>query len=240
MALRGICSRREADDFIRKGLVRVNGETVSTLGIRVSSEAEITLARSAQRQKSRQVTVLLHKPIGYVSGYTQGRDRDDRRHPAAASLVIAANHYRGDPERTVPDARQRSQLAPAGRLDIDSHGLLVLTQDGRIARRLIAPDSDIEKEYLVKVRGTLSRAVLRQLHHGLVLDGRELKPARIDKLDENLMRMVLREGRKRQIRRMCQAVSLEVVSLKRTRIGGVRLGGLPRGQWRHLRPDESF
>ena len=240
MALRGMCSRREADDFIQKGLVRVNGEIVSTLGVRVSDDAEIVLARSARNQKNKQITVLLHKPVGYVSGYTQGRDRDDRRYPAAAGLVVAANHFRGDPLRAVPDARQRAQLAPAGRLDIDSQGLLVLTQDGRIARRLIAPDSDIEKEYLVKVRGTLSPAVLQQLQHGLVLDGRELEPAKIDKLDANLLRMVLREGRKRQIRRMCQAVSLEVVSLKRTRIGRIPLGGLPRGQWRHLRPDECF
>lgn len=240
MALRGLCSRREADEYIQKGLVRVNGKTVTTLGIRVSDDAEISLARSAQHLQSRQITVLLHKPVGYVSGYASGPDREDKRYPSAASLIVEANHYRRDKTRKAPTARQRAQLAPAGRLDIDSHGLLVLTQDGRVARRLIAPDSGVEKEYLVKVRGAISHDVLRRLRHGLSLDGRQLKPARVEQLDENLLRMVLREGRKRQIRRMCEAVSLQVTSLKRTRIGQVRLGGLPHGQWRYLRPGEQF
>jgi 23S rRNA pseudouridine2604 synthase len=131
-------------------------------------------------------------------------------------------------------------LAPAGRLDIDSTGLLVLTQDGRIARQLIGDDSEIEKEYLVRVRGQPIENGLALLNHGLSLDGRGLRPARVSWLNDDQLRFVLREGRKRQIRRMCELVGLEVTGLKRVRIGRVKLGDLPMGKWRLLRADERF
>ena len=131
-------------------------------------------------------------------------------------------------------------LAPAGRLDIDSSGLLVLTQDGRIARQLIGQDSAIEKEYLVRVQGTLSNAGMRRLHHGLSLDGRALKPTRVSWVNAQQLRFILTEGRKRQIRRMCEQVDLQVTALKRVRIGKILLGRLPTGQWRYLRADEEF
>jgi len=135
-------------------------------------------------------------------------------------------------------------LAPAGRLDIDSTGLLVLTQDGRIARRLIGDQTRVEKEYLVRVAsvsGTPLPAVdLSPLQHGLSLDGVMLRPARVSWQNEAQLRFVLREGRKRQIRRMCELVGLEVLALRRVRIGSVVLGKLPPGQWRYLRTDESF
>nr|MCU0840193.1 pseudouridine synthase [Thiobacillaceae bacterium] len=131
-------------------------------------------------------------------------------------------------------------LAPAGRLDIDSTGLLVLTQDGRVARQLIGEDSEIEKEYLVRVEGCIAPDGLALLNHGLSLDGRKLRPARVEWLNEDQLRFVLREGMKRQIRRMCELVGLKVVGLKRVRIGQVRLGDLPLGQWRFLREGERF
>src|SRR5690606_337561 len=131
-------------------------------------------------------------------------------------------------------------LAPAGRLDIDSTGILVLTQDGRVARQLIGEDSTIEKEYLVRVEGELSAAGLKLLNHGLELAGVKLKPAKVSWQNEDQLRFVLREGRKRQIRRMCELVGLHVVGLKRVRIGSVTLGKLPVGQWRYLRPGERF
>ncbi|MFM6979162.1 MAG: pseudouridine synthase, partial [Methylophilaceae bacterium] len=131
-------------------------------------------------------------------------------------------------------------LAPAGRLDIDSTGLLVFTQDGRVARQLIGEDSTVEKEYLVRVTGELSDEGLRLLNHGLRLDGVQLKPAKVSWQNEDQLRFVLREGRKRQIRRMCELVGLHVTGLKRVRIGSVTLGKLPPGQWRYLRPEERF
>ena len=131
-------------------------------------------------------------------------------------------------------------LAPAGRLDIDSTGLLVFTQDGRVAKRLIGNHSDVEKEYLVRVEGKLDDAGMKLLQHGLELDGVKLKPAKVSWQNEDQLRFVLREGRKRQIRRMCELVRLDVTGLKRVRTGSVSLGPLPVGQRRYLRRDEKF
>ena len=220
--------------WIERGLVKVDGETVSMLGSRVDAASVITIEREALRQQHNLITVLLNKPIGYVS--SQSEDR----YPTASSLITKPNL--SDRDRSgIRFRRSHSfNLAPAGRLDIDSHGLLVLTQDGRVARRLIAPDSDIEKEYLVRVEGQLNRGVFKQLSHGLKLDGHKLKPVKVDGLKPNLLRMTLVEGRKRQIRRMCDVVGLRVLSLKRVRIGRIRLGNLPHGQWRYLKPGEHF
>jgi 23S rRNA pseudouridine2604 synthase len=122
--------------------------------------------------------------------------------------------------------------------------LLVLTQDGRIAKQLIGEDTSIEKEYLVRVQytkpGKLPDADLQRLNHGLWLDGKKLLPAKVRWLNEDQLSFVLREGKKRQIRRMCEAVGLKVIGLKRVRIGRIMLGDLPTGQWRYLRPEERF
>ena len=133
---------------------------------------------------------------------------------------------------------------PAGRLDIDSVGLLVLTQDGRIAKQLIGEDSTVDKEYLVRVQyskpGKLPDSDLKRLNHGLILDGKALKPAKVRWQNDDQLSFTLNEGKKRQIRRMCELVGLKVIGLKRVRIGGIKLGDLPTGQWRYLRPDEQF
>ena len=131
-------------------------------------------------------------------------------------------------------------LAPAGRLDIDSVGLLVLTQDGRIAKQLIGGDSGIEKEYLVRVKGRLSEEGLHLLNHGLSLDGEKLRPAKVEWQNEDQLRFILKQGKKRQIRRMCELVGLRVTCLKRIRMGQVKLGALPPGKWRYLGKDERF
>ena len=125
-------------------------------------------------------------------------------------------------------------------MDIDSTGLLILTQDGRVAKQLIGEDSAVEKEYLVRVQGTLADADLRRLNHGLALDGKTLKPAKVRWQNEDQLNFILREGKKRQIRRMCELVGLRVTGLKRIRIGKIKLGDLPVGQWRYLKPEESF
>jgi len=232
MAERGLCSRREADAFIERGLVFVNGERVTELGTRAAPDAKISLAGAASAQQERQATILLHKPIGYVSG--QAEDG----HQPASTLIIPGNHWAKDARRFEPV--HLKGLAPAGRLDIDSTGLLVLTQDGRVARLLIGDDSTVEKEYLVRVEGPLNEKNLALLNHGLALDGKQLRPAQVAWANSEQLRFVLKEGRKRQIRRMCELVGLKVTGLKRVRIGQVRLGDLPMGQWRYLRPDEAF
>lgn len=234
MSEQGICSRREADRYIEKGWVLVDGEPVSELGTKVFPHQKITLNKSAQTQQQTQVTILLNKPISYVSGQAE-----DGYQPAVV-LIKADTRWANDtaPQRFAP--QQLRGLAPAGRLDIDSQGLLVLTQDGRIAKQLIGEDSLIDKEYLVRVTGKLVGNGLNMLNHGLTLDGQKLKPAKVTWQNEDQLRFVLREGKKRQIRRMCELVGLKVTGLKRVRIGKIKLGDLPVGQWRYLRADESF
>jgi 23S rRNA pseudouridine2604 synthase len=188
------------------------------------------------------------------------------------TLFTAQNRWRDDNARFFFHPSQLRGLAPAGRLDIDSIGLLVLTQDGRVARQLIGEDSVMEKEYLVRVsylgtgeplrgaderpgalrtihendpvttnvQGVFPPAMLARLRHGLSLDGQPLKPAQVDWQNPEQLRFVLTEGKKRQIRRMCELVGLKVVGLKRVRIGRVMLGNLPVGQWRYLAPHERF
>ncbi len=234
MAELGLCSRREADEWIARGWVFVDGVRTDVLGSKVLPSQKISITRAAEKESEQRVTVVLHKPIGYVSG--QAEDG----HKPAAVLVVPDAHWEGDVRTLERGWRPPHGLAPAGRLDIDSTGLLVLTQDGRIARRLIGEDSHIEKEYLVRVTGTLDDAGLARLRHGLVLDGVALQPAQVDWQNRDQLRFVLTEGRKRQIRRMCDLVGLDVLGLKRVRIGRVRLGELPVGQWRYLGRDEGF
>jgi 23S rRNA pseudouridine2604 synthase len=237
MTERGLASRREADEWIAAGWVKVNG-VGAILGLRAAADATIEIDPRARAQQARRVTVLLNKPIGYVSG--QAEDG----HEPASVLVTPANHWQGDPSRIEPQPGSLRGLAPAGRLDIDSTGLLVLTQDGRIAKLLIGNEARVEKEYLVRVQplraGPLPGADLERLRHGLELDGRPLRPARVSWQNEDQLRFVLREGRKRQIRRMCELVGLKVLALKRVRIGSVALGPLPPGQWRLLGEHERF
>ncbi len=234
MAARGMCSRREADRYIERELVIVDGKVVSELGTKVSPDAEIKLAEAAQKRRDQQATFLINKPIGYVSS------QPEDGHRPAADLLVEKNRWRDDKSPRKFHPAQLKGIAPAGRLDIDSNGLLVLTQDGRVARRIIGEDSDVDKEYLVRVKGNLSEEGLQLLNHGLELDGKRLKPAKVSWQNQDQLRFILREGKKRQIRRMCELVGLRVVGLKRIRIGKVMLGNLPNGQWRYLRDDEQF
>ena len=243
MAELGLCSRREADEFIAKGWVKVNGVVVNVLGSKVGPDVKITLDKQAQASQRELATILLNKPVGYVSGQAE-----DGYQPAA-TLIQAASQWSGDASgRRFSPALLRG-LAPAGRLDIDSTGLLVLTQDGRIARQLIGEDSNIEKEYLVRVcygkimanvREAFPFDQLGRLRQGLNLDGKPLKPARVEWQNPEQLRFVLKEGKKRQIRRMCELVGLKVTALKRVRMGRVRLGELPVGKWRFLGENEEF
>ena len=230
----GLCSRREAEEWIVNGWVRVDGRIVDTLGVRVSRAARIEIDPAAREQQREQVTIILHKPVGYVSG------QPEEGYEPAVVLVRPENHWSGDTSGITYKPVHAQGLAPAGRLDIDSTGLLVLTQDGRVAKQLIGADSKVEKEYLVRVEGQLSDRGMQLLRHGLRLDGVTLRPAQVSWQNSDQLRFVLREGRKRQIRRMCELVGLRVTGLKRVRSGRVMLGALPVGQWRYLAPGEQF
>ena len=234
---RGLASRREADEWIEAGYVRVGGRAV-VLGQRVAPDALIDIDARARATQARLVTVLLHKPVGWVSS------QPEDGHEPAVMLIKPAHRWSGDASRIDYHPSHLRHLAPAGRLDIDSTGLLVFTQDGRIAKLLVGDQTRAEKEYLVRVRptrpGPFPEEGMARLRHGLELDGVALRPARVSWQNEEQLRIVLREGRKRQIRRMCELVGLEVLGLKRVRIGSVALGALPPGQWRYLRDDERF
>jgi len=235
MSERGLCSRREADEFIRRGWVFVDGVRVGELGYKVYPDQEVKLDRRAKMAQEDLVTVILNKPVGYVSGQPEAGK------VSAVTLVTAENRFGGvsgfDKRRP---GRLPKGLAPAGRLDIDSTGLIVYTQDGRLAKHLIGAGSDIEKEYLVRVEGELTEDGLKLLSHGLSLDGKKLKPAKVYRQNPDQLKFILIEGKKRQIRRMCEQVGLKVTGLKRVRIGNVKLGKLPVGRWRYLGPEESF
>ncbi len=234
----GLCSRREADEWIARGWVRVDGQVVSELGSKVLPQQRITVERQASAEQAKRVTIMINKPLGYVSGQAE-----DGYQPAVV-LVKPENQWKEDRSPTKFHGSQLKSLVPAGRLDIDSVGLLILTQDGRVAKHLIGEDSTVEKEYLVRVKytrpGALPESELKRLNHGLSLDGKALLPAKVEWQNADQLRFVLKEGKKRQIRRMCEAVGLKVVGLKRIRIGKVLLGNLPEGQWRYLGAEEKF
>ncbi len=234
MSEQGLCSRREADSYIERGWVLVDGKPVTELGTKIAPTQRITLNRAAQAQQQTRVTILLNKPVGYVSG--QAEDN----HKPAVTLINAASRFASDQSPLAFHPTHLKGIAPAGRLDIDSQGLLVLTQDGRIAKQLIGEDSNLDKEYLVRVQGKILANGLSMLNHGLKLDGEMLKPAKVSWLNDDQLRFILREGKKRQIRRMCELVGLKVTGLKRVRIGKIKLGDLPLGQWRYLRENETF
>jgi 23S rRNA pseudouridine2604 synthase len=239
----GLCSRREADEWIEKGWVLVDGVVIDTLGTKIRPDQNIEIAQAAHAAQMQQVTILIHKPVGYVSGQAE-----DGYQPAV-TLVNPSNHWADDQSGIRFSPTHLRTLAPAGRLDIDSTGLLVLTQDGRVAKQLIGGHSEVDKEYLVRVKfgeheldieSRFPPESLALLRHGLSLDDVPLKTAQVSWQNGEQLRFVLREGKKRQIRRMCELVGLEVVGLKRIRMGRVTLGALPPGQWRYLGADEAF
>jgi 23S rRNA pseudouridine2604 synthase len=234
LSQQGLCSRREADAYIERGWVLLDGEPVTELGTRAFPHQKVTLTKSAQSKQNASVTILMHKPIGYVSG------QPEPGYKPASTLFTAEAHFKGDRSPVRFHPLQARGLAPAGRLDIDSTGLLILTQDGRVAKQLIGENSPIEKEYLVRIIGALSADGLAKLNFGLTMDGKPLKRAQVSWLNKEQLRFILHEGKKRQIRRMCEMVGVRVAGLKRVRIGKVMLGDLPLGQWRYLGADESF
>lgn len=227
MGQAGLCSRREADALIAEGLVSIDGETVTDAGRKILPGQTLTLAGAAQAKLAEGVTILMNKPVGHVSGQPE-----PGKTPAVRLLTEANRVGAGE----VP-ARDAS-LPPIGRLDEDSRGLLLLSSDGVVARAVIGPQSELDKEYLVRVTGDVTEKKLATLRHGLMLDGRVLKHARVTRMEPHRLRFVLREGRNRQIRRMCEMVGLEVTDLIRIRIGPLRLDNLPEGRWRMLTAEE--
>ena len=228
LAQAGVCSRREAEALIAQGLVSIDGETVSDAGRKILPGQTLTLADRSGSGRDSALTVVINKPVGLVSAQPE-----HGQVPAARLLTREALWGEA---AAVPDSR--ASLAPLGRLDMDSRGLLILSQDGVLAKAVIGPLSELDKEYLVEVQGEITERKLGLLRHGLALDGRQLKPAKVSRVAGQRLRFVLKEGRNRQIRRMCEAVGLVVTDLLRIRIGPLQLGDLPEGRWRPLAAEE--
>ena len=228
LAQSGVCSRREAEDLISRGLVSIDGLTVTDLGRKIEAGQTLVLADPSGEAPLASLSVMLNKPVGIVSA------QPEKGQVPAVRLLTAAALVGESP--TIPD--RDTSLAPLGRLDMDSHGLLILSEDGVLAKAIIGPASELDKEYRVRVTGAVTEAKLAKLRHGLGLDGRQLKPAKVSLIGEQRLCFILKEGRNRQIRRMCELVDLAVVDLIRTRIGPLRLGDLAEGRWRVLTAEE--
>lgn len=222
LAGEGVCSRREAEELIANGLVSIDGAVVAEPGRKIERGQTIEVADAYGAPAK--ISVAINKPVGFVSSQPEADQTPAARLLTKANLVGGAD----------PMPTSRTSLAPLGRLDQDSRGLLLLSEDGVLAKAAIGEVSKLDKEYLVGVRGQINDRKLALLRHGLELDGRKLKPAKIDVVEPWRIRFILTEGRKRQIRRMCELVELEVVDLLRVRIGPLWLGDLPEGKWRAI------
>jgi 23S rRNA pseudouridine2604 synthase len=227
LAQEGVCSRREAEDLIAQGLVSIDGARVDDPGRKIAPGQTLTVAEGKHPAP---ISVVLNKPAGYVSA------QPDPGQIPAARLLTSAHLFAPASSREMPN--KRTSLAPLGRLDQDSRGLLLLSEDGVLAKALVGAESALEKEYLVLVEGRIEQRKLDLLRHGMTLDQRKLKPAQVDLIAPQRLRFVLKEGMKRQIRRMCEALTLDVLDLVRVRIGPLQLGDLPEGRWRPLQPAE--
>lgn len=245
MAQRGLCSRREADAYIQSGCVLVNGERTQGDWLKVPVDSDVRLDFRAQRHQNKKVTIVLNKPLGVVSAQPE----DD--HTPAIKLLTFANECR-ELNKTRPRGVQDEPLklwkmAVCGRLDVNSTGVLLFTQDGTIAKKILDPRGGVEKEYLVRVDADLEDASpalaskLAQLRAGVTSDdGVTYRAKSVEVINANQLRVVLTEGKNRHIRRMCEHVGMRVMALKRVRIGGIKLGKLPVGQWRYLQPTDKL
>ncbi|WP_295154758.1 pseudouridine synthase [uncultured Brachyspira sp.] len=209
-----IASRREADKLIQEGNVKVNGEIINNPAVQVSENDKVEC--NIKQYKESKIYIKLNKPIGYV---------------------VSSNKKEGKPIYDLVKKDFKS-IYPIGRLDKDSKGLIILTNDGVFAKKIIGENSNCEKEYYVKVNDDIPDGALKKLEYGISLDGQKLKPAEIKRINKNSFNIILTEGKNRQIRRMCQKIGFEVIILKRLRIGGIFLDDIKEGTFKHLSQNE--
>ncbi len=228
LANKGICSRRKAEEFISKGLVAVDGKIITEQGVKINPETQkVEILAKAEKILQKQFTIILNKPVGYVSNLPLKGEVESKR-------LITKKNFFGKTKLPNEVLKNVKSYSVAGRLDKDSRGLLVLTQDGTVAKKIIGENSNIEKEYFVKVSGEITEEKIRKMSNGMRLKDVQLKPCRITKVGNQSLKFILREGKNRQIRRMCQKVFLKVVDLKRVRVGELKLENLPEGKWKVL------
>lgn len=214
IAYLNIASRREADKLIKDGKVKVNGEIIINPAIQVGENDKIIC--DIENYKNEKIYIKLNKPVGYV---------------------VSNNKKEGKPIYKLLDEKLK-KLYPVGRLDKDSKGLILFTNDGVFSRKIIGEESECEKEYYVKLEGNISDGALKKLEFGISLDGKKLKRAIVKRVSKNSFNIILKEGRNRQIRRMCKKVGFDVILLKRLRISNIYLNDLQEGKFKYLTKDE--
>ena len=224
------CSRREAELLITGGWVRVDGTVVESPQFRVTDQS-IDIDPLAAPEQATPVTLLLHKPSGY---HTTAGDK------SASQLLTPATLWTEDASGIQPLNKHFAQLTLCVPLETDASGLVVFTQDWRIVRKLTDDAATLEHEVIVEVAGELAANGLKQLNRGIPFNGRTPPAIKVSWQNETRLRVALKGAQPGQIQHMCEAVGLEVVSMKRIRLGGVSMGKLPAGQWRYLREGERF
>lgn len=221
LALSGVASRRASEEIILKGRVKVNGKTITELGVKVTESDTVELDGKMIEIEKKKFYIMLNKPVGYVTTVS-----DEKERPTVMELLGDVN----------------ARVYPVGRLDFNTEGLLLLTNDGDFTYKVTHPKHHLEKTYHVWVTGKAKANALRLLETGVVIDGRKTAPAKADVLEASkgsaVLTITIHEGRNRQIRKMCQAVGFRVLALRRVSEGGLTLGNLPLGKWRHLNPNE--
>ncbi len=214
LASTGLCSRRQADELLRSGRVTINGKKAE-LGDQVEGTENIQVNGKKVKPISEKIYIAFHKPYGVIC----------TTDPNATNNII---DYLKFPSR----------IFPIGRLDVESSGLILLTNDGEIVNKISKAQNRFEKEYVVTVDKAVTPLALKKLAEGVIILGRKTLPAKVEKISPNQFIITIIQGMNRQIRRMCEAVGYEVNILKRVRIHNINLDGLGRGKWRHLTPEE--
>ena len=223
LSLKNITSRRQADEWIKKSWVKVNKKIITEMGAQVSEKDLVEI--SAKAFAKQKITLILNKPTGYVSM------PEDPNYPSAYELLKTENQYLDTPDSTQAPSFNSSQLSVCGRLDQDSHGLLLLTEDPVLVKKIIGEHSKVQKQYIVTVTGEITNEKVQKLCFGLSIEGQKLRPAEVKQISKNKLDFTLKEGKKRQIRRMCGLVGLQVQDLQRIRIGSYTLNHIPLGKW---------
>lgn len=213
----GICSRRKADEYIMYGKVKVNGEVISSLGIDIDENKDIVEVEDVVvKLEEEKIYLMLNKPIGYVTTMDEQYDR-----PSVIDLI-----------------NENVRVYPIGRLDMYTEGLLLLTNDGEFANKMMHPKNKIRKTYIARVTGKITEEKINNLKDGVEIDEYLTAPAEVYKVSENELKIIIAEGKNRQIRKMCETQDLKVVLLRRVKVGNLELGNLKLGKYRRLSLDE--
>ena len=218
----GITSRRKAEELIRDGRVKVGGETVCEMGVKINPDTdEVEVDGHIIRKEIKKFYIMLNKPAGYITTTS-----DDFNRPTVMELTEDVH----------------ARIYPVGRLDYDTQGLLLLSNDGDFANAIMHPKGNLKKTYIANVKGLITISAIKRLRSGVDIGDYVTKPAEVELISgterESSVKIIIGEGKKRQVRRMLDAVGFPVLRLKRVEIGGVTLGNLPEGKWRHLKPSE--